>query len=128
MPRPFGESRHPYSTEKEEKPMGLNRNDMDSIVNSAFENIVWVLFSKQAQVAVIAPYENSYFVECYNSRAEAAQGCVAYRMLADCPINDVLPLALTFDQAREFAKLNDGCWGLALVDNKRGLLDKHWVR
>jgi len=48
--------------------MGLNRNnhDMNSLVTSAFERIVWILYSESAQVALIAPYEGSYMIECYN--------------------------------------------------------------
>jgi hypothetical protein len=108
--------------------MGINRNEMDLLVTSVFENIIWVLYSMQEQVALVAAYDGSYFLECYNSRSDAVQGCAAYKLFTELPLGDVVPMALTFDQAREFAKLNDECWGLALVDNQRTLLGKHWVR
>jgi hypothetical protein len=110
--------------------MGLNRNnhDMNSLVTSAFERIVWILYSESAQVALIAPYEGSYMIQCYNSKSDALIGSLIYQVLADSPLADVTPRALSFDAAREFAKRNEECWGLALVDEERRLIDKHWVR
>ncbi len=110
--------------------MGLNRNnyDMNSLVTSAFERIVWILYSKSAEVALIAPYDGSYFIECFNSLSDALVCAGMYRDLADSPVSDVSPMALPFDTARQFAKGNDACWGLALVDEQRRLIDKHWVR
>ena len=110
--------------------MGLNRNnyDMNSLVTSAFERIVWILYSKSAEVALIAPYDGSYMIQCYNSESDALIGSLIYQVLADCPLSDVTPMALSFDAAREFAKSNEDCWGLALVDESRRLIDKHWVR
>lgn len=108
--------------------MGLNNYDMNPLVTSVFERIVWILFSKSAEVALIAPYDGSYMIECFNSMEDALVAGVVYKTLFDCPLHDVTPMAISFDAAREFAKSSEDCWGLALVDGQRRLLDKHWVR
>jgi hypothetical protein len=115
------------STEKETQFMGLNRHGMSDLVSSAFEKIVWILYSKSAAIAMVAPHESSYFIECFNSASDAGAAIDHYIKNHGMVIDDFAPMAVSFDVAREFAKKNN-CWGLALVDEKGGLVDKHWTR